>query len=82
MPEAAEKLYQGLRRRFATRFDVKQSIGKRYARMDESGTPFCFTIDSQTLEDQTITVRERDACSQERIAIDRAAAFLAERVDS
>jgi len=80
MPEAAEKLYQALRGRFATRFDLKQSIGKRYARMDESGTPFCFTIDGQTLKDQTITVRERDACSQERIAIDQAAAFLAERV--
>jgi hypothetical protein len=46
---------------------VKQSIGKRYARMDEAGTPFCFTIDGQTKEDGTVTVRNRDDASQDRI---------------
>jgi len=54
--------------------------GKRYARMDEAGCPFCFTIDSQTLEDQTVTVRHRDTLDQERIAIDKVCDFLAEKL--
>jgi glycyl-tRNA synthetase len=80
MPEIAERLYRDLRRRWVVEFDVKQSIGKRYARMDEAGTPFCFTVDGQTLRDSTVTVRDRDTGAQERIAIDRVAEFLAERV--
>jgi glycyl-tRNA synthetase len=63
-------------------FDEKQSIGKRYARMDEAGTPFCFTIDSQTLQDGTLTVRHRDDQRQERIAVDQAAIWLGERTES
>jgi glycyl-tRNA synthetase len=81
MPEAAEKLYRELRARYACQFDVKQNIGKRYARMDEAGTPYCFTIDGQTLEDQTVTVRHRDDTRQERIGIDQVAGFLAEQID-
>ncbi|HVS62811.1 MAG TPA: glycine--tRNA ligase [Thermoanaerobaculia bacterium] len=80
MPEIAEKLYLDLRARFPAQFDVKQSIGKRYARMDEAGTPYCFTIDGQSVEDQTVTVRDRDTGSQERIALDAVAGFLSERV--
>ena len=80
MPEIAEKLYLDLRRRFTSQFDVKQSIGKRYARMDEAGTPFCFTVDGQTLEDQTLTVRDRDTGEQERIAVAAVAGWLAERL--
>ncbi|MCH8342702.1 MAG: glycine--tRNA ligase [Planctomycetes bacterium] len=80
MPQQAENLYQQLRKKYATRFDIKQSIGKRYARMDESGTPFCFTIDGQTLADQTVTVRDRDDCSQQRIGIAQVAGFLADRM--
>ncbi len=60
--------------------DVKQNIGKRYARMDEAGTPYCFTIDGQTLEDQTVTVRERDTLNQERINIDQVGSYLADRI--
>ena len=48
--------------------------------MDEAGTPFCFTIDGETLEDQTVTVRDRDTAAQERIALDKVSAFLAERI--
>jgi glycyl-tRNA synthetase len=81
MPEIAEKLYREIRGRYTCQFDVKQNIGKRYARMDEAGTPYCFTVDGQTSEDQTVTVRNRDDASQERVAIDRVAAFLAERID-
>ncbi|MBN1655949.1 MAG: glycine--tRNA ligase [Deltaproteobacteria bacterium] len=76
MAEIAEKLYQELRCRYAVQFDVKQTVGKRYARMDEAGTPFCFTVDSQTLQDQTVTVRYRDTTQQERVNIDKVASFL------
>jgi glycyl-tRNA synthetase len=61
-------------------YDAKQSIGKRYARMDECGCPFCFTIDGQTLEDQTVTVRHRDTQDQERISIDSVSEFLGEKL--
>jgi glycyl-tRNA synthetase len=81
MPEVAEKLYLDLRRRFTAQLDIKQSIGKRYARMDEAGTPFCFTVDGQTLEDQSVTVRDRDTGAQERVALDSVAAILGERLD-
>lgn len=80
MPEVAENLYKKLRSKYAVQIDVKQNIGKRYARMDEAGTPFCFTVDGQTLEDQTITVRDRDTLEQSRINIDQVEAFLAERI--
>jgi glycyl-tRNA synthetase len=80
MPEVAEKLYLDLRRKFVVNLDIKQNIGKRYARMDEIGTPYCFTIDGQTLEDQTVTVRYRDTLQQERIQIDRVEQFLAEKI--
>lgn len=80
MPEIAQKLYMNLRDTYTCQFDVKQSIGKRYARMDEVGTPYCFTIDGQTVTDQTVTVRERDTAAQARIAIDKVKAFLADRI--
>jgi len=80
MPEVAEKLYKTLRKKYSVQFDVKQNIGKRYARMDEAGTPYCFTVDGDTLEDQTVTVRDRDSASQERIGIDQVESFLAERI--
>jgi glycyl-tRNA synthetase len=80
MPEVAQKLYMELRTKYTCEFDVKQSIGKRYARMDEVGTPYCVTVDGQTLQDQTVTVRDRDTASQQRIAIDRVGQFLAERL--
>ena len=80
MPEIAEKLYAELRGRYVLEFDVKQSIGKRYARMDEAGTPYCFTIDGQTLQDQTVTVRYRDSGQQERVALDQVGAFLADKI--
>lgn len=80
MTEIAQNLYMELRRRWNVQLDIKQSVGKRYARMDEAGTPFCFTIDTQTLSDQTVTVRYRDTLQQERIAISQVANFLAERI--
>jgi glycyl-tRNA synthetase len=84
MPEVAEKLYDELAAKFGKsgfiETDAKQSIGKRYARMDEAGCPFCFTIDGETLTNQTVTVRDRDTGSQERIGIDKVSGYLAERL--
>jgi glycyl-tRNA synthetase len=85
MPETAERLHADLVKRFGRQglieTDAKQSIGKRYARMDEAGCPFCFTIDGDTATDQTVTVRDRDTGTQERIGIDAVIPFLAERLD-
>jgi len=69
-----------LREEFAVDLDIKQNIGKRYARQDEIGTPYCFTIDGQTLEDGTVTARERNTMAQERIALDSVAAYLREKL--
>jgi glycyl-tRNA synthetase len=80
MPEVAQKLYMELRTKYTCEFDPKQSIGKRYARMDEVGTPYCVTVDGQTLQDQTVTLRDRDSASQQRIAIDKVQQFLSERL--
>jgi glycyl-tRNA synthetase len=80
MPDVAEKLYLDLRQHFTCEYDPKQSIGKRYARMDEIGTPFCVTIDGQTLQDQTVTVRERDTMAQQRIGIAQVRAYVQERL--
>jgi glycyl-tRNA synthetase len=75
--EPAEKLYRDLKTKFTDlEFDDSGSIGKRYRRQDEIGTPICFTTDFQTLEDQTITVRHRDTGHQERIHIDQAQKYL------
>lgn len=81
MPEKAEALYRQLRTRWQVQIDVKQNIGKRYARMDEAGTPFCFTIDSDTMTDETVTVRDRDTAQQQRISIDQVERYLDERID-
>jgi len=84
MPEIAHKLREELVARFGRtgmiEYDAKQSIGKRYARMDEAGCPFCFTIDGDTLQDMTVTVRERDTATQERIALDSVVGYLSERL--
>jgi glycyl-tRNA synthetase len=80
MPEIAEALYKTLRKRWNIDFDVKQSIGKRYARMDEAGTPFCITIDGETAGTQTVTVRHRDTAQQEHVNINQVVTFLEERI--
>jgi glycyl-tRNA synthetase len=84
MPEISEKLHAELVRRFfRTGFiehDVKAAIGKRYARMDEAGCPYCFTVDGETAPSQSVTVRDRDTGAQERIGLDRVGDWLAERL--
>lgn len=76
----AQKLYMELRGEFAVDLDIKQNIGKRYARQDEIGTPYCFTVDNDTLSDQTVTVRDRNTMAQERIHRDKVAAYLREKI--
>ena len=60
MPEHAEKIYRELKRHFNVFYDEKGAIGRRYRRQDEAGTPFCITVDGQTLTDGTVTFRDRD----------------------
>ena len=66
MPEVALKIYHELKVHFKCFYDESAAVGRRYRRMDEAGTPYCITIDSQTLEDETVTVRERDSMLQAR----------------
>ena len=80
LPEIAGPIYRDLKKRWPVAMDVKASIGKRYARMDEAGTPYCFTIDGQTKEDGTVTVRDRDTGSQQRIDKNRVAEYLQDRL--
>ncbi|HXT92475.1 MAG TPA: glycine--tRNA ligase, partial [Trebonia sp.] len=69
-----------LRKRWNTDFDDAQAIGRRYRRQDEIGTPFCVTVDFDTLDDQAVTVRERDTMAQERIGIDSLLGYLTDRL--
>jgi len=80
MPEVAQKLYMSLREKFTCEYDAKQSIGKRYARMDEIGTPTCITIDGETLSGGTVTVRDRDTLAQERVHLDQVERYLTEKM--
>ena len=76
----ARDLAAKLRKRWNVEFDDAGAIGRRYRRQDEIGTPFCVTIDFDTLEDNAVTVRERDSMAQERISIDQVEQYLAERL--
>jgi len=72
----AETIFNDLRRHYEVQIDEAGSIGKRYRRQDEIGTPLCVTVDFETLEDKQVTVRERDTMKQERIAIDQLETYL------
>lgn len=76
----ARDLAAQLRKSWNVDFDDAQAIGRRYRRHDEIGTPFCITVDFDTLEDQAVTIRERDTMSQERVAIDQVEGYLAQRL--
>ncbi len=80
LTEVSQRVADELRARFVVEHDVTQSIGKRYRRQDEIGTPFCVTVDFDSLDDQQVTVRDRDTMAQDRIAMDKVAAYLAERL--
>ncbi|TPW70809.1 glycine--tRNA ligase [Schumannella sp. 10F1B-5-1] len=76
----AKEVAANLRELWSVDFDDAGAIGRRYRRQDEIGTPFCVTIDFDTLEDKAVTVRERDTMSQERVSLDRLESYLAERL--
>src|SRR5690606_32063575 len=69
LPEIASELMNECRKHFKCFYEEKDAIGKRYRRMDAIGTPFCVTIDHQTKEDGTVTIRHRDSMQQERVAM-------------
>jgi glycyl-tRNA synthetase len=69
MPEKAQALYRELKQEFNVFYDDKGAVGRRYRRQDEAGTPFCFTVDGQTLQDDTVTLRDRDTTQQTRVKI-------------
>jgi len=81
MPEIAHRIYDDLRGRFTAFYDDGGSIGRRYRRQDEAGTPFAITVDGQTTQDGTVTVRHRDTLAQDRVAADALAAYLTERLE-
>jgi glycyl-tRNA synthetase len=80
MPEKALEIYRGLKKRFNVFYDEKGAIGRRYRRQDEAGTPFCITVDGDTVSAGTVTVRERDSCAQVRIAASELPGYLAEKL--
>ncbi len=81
MPEIAKKIELELRPHLRVFYDDSGAVGRRYRRQDEVGTPFCITIDSQTLQDQTITIRDRDSMVQERIANDKIKTYLFNKIN-
>jgi len=80
LSEVSAKLAQDLRPLFPVEHDVTQAIGRRYRRQDEIGTPYCVTVDFDSLDDHAVTVRDRDTMDQERISMDKVAGYLQERL--
>jgi glycyl-tRNA synthetase len=81
MPEAAKVIYTALKRRFVAFYDEKGAVGRRYRRQDEAGTPFCITVDGQTLQDSTVTLRDRDTLEQSRVKSADVVEEIARRVE-
>ena len=82
MPEVAKEIYQALKKQFAVFYDEKGAVGRRYRRQDEAGTPFCITVDGQSLDDQTVTVRDRDSLEQSRVKINDIVEEIADRISA
>ena len=80
LSEDAEKVYEELQEYFSVTFDETGSIGKRYRRQDEIGTPYCVTFDFDSLEDNMVTVRDRDTMEQIRIPIDQVEKYISEKI--
>jgi glycyl-tRNA synthetase len=81
MPEIARRIYEdGKKAGLSAFYDEKGAVGRRYRRQDEAGTPYCVTVDGQTIQDQTVTIRERDSLKQERIPADRVVQLVQERI--
>ena len=82
LPELAHEVHRALRGRVQAEYDAAGAIGKRYRRQDEIGTPFCLTIDHQSIEDNTVTLRDRDSLAQERLQIEGIADEIDRRVNA
>lgn len=82
MPELAHRIHADLQENFHAFYDEKGAIGRRYRRMDEVGTPFCITVDGDSVDDATVTIRDRDTMQQERIAAEKVSAFVMEKIVS
>ena len=80
MPEIAQRIYRSLKSRWNVFYDESGAVGRRYRRQDEAGTPFCITVDGQTLTDDTVTIRDRDTLGQERVNAADCAEWLAKRI--
>jgi glycyl-tRNA synthetase len=80
LPDIAEKIVHDLKFDFNCQYDDKDSIGRRYRRQDAIGTPYCITIDHQTLEDKSVTIRYRDTMLQERVQIKQLVEIIKEKV--
>ena len=80
LPEKAQQIVDSLKYDYMVQYDEKDAIGRRYRRQDAIGTPFCITVDNQTLADGTVTVRERDTMQQERIAIDKLKTYIHSKI--
>jgi glycyl-tRNA synthetase len=80
MPEMARRVYQELKKQFNVFYDEKGAVGRRYRRQDEAGTPFCITVDGQTLEDNTVTIRDRDSLEQLRVNADDCVEAIRQRL--
>ena len=78
--EPATKIAQDLRKRWMIELDVTQSIGRRYRRQDEIGTPYCVTVDFDSLDDHAVTVRDRDTMTQDRVSVDGLVSYLSDRL--
>ena len=76
LPEKAREVMETLKYDFMLQYDEKDAIGRRYRRQDAIGTPYCITVDNDTLNDNTVTVRDRDTMQQQRIPIDNLHTFL------
>jgi glycyl-tRNA synthetase len=81
LPEIGTAMYNQLKKYFNCMYDEKGAVGRRYRRQDEAGTPYCVTIDGQTKEDGTVTIRERDSMVQQRISKDQVLTFMREKMD-
>lgn len=80
MPELAQDIYRALKRHCNVFYDEKGAIGRRYRRQDEAGTPYCITVDGQSLQDRTVTIRDRDSLQQWRVKVDDCVAEIRQRV--
>ena len=81
MPEIARKIVDDLKWDYAISYDEKDAVGRRYRRQDAAGTPFCITVDHDTLEDNTVTIRHRDTMEQNRVSISDLRNIIKEEVD-